>query len=126
MLQLRFKADKSLLEEVVEEAKGIDLSQYTVESAATFQVLLAEAQEMLNNNDLSKEDEGTINAKAMELKAAQSKLEPIRTAGSEATQTVQESATPKVDAAKTGDVVSITGLGLLISGISLLILRKKK
>ena len=35
------KADKSLLEEVVEEAKGIDLSQYTVESAATFQVLLA-------------------------------------------------------------------------------------
>ena len=126
MLQLRFKADKSLLEEVVEEAKGIDLSQYTVESAATFQVLLAEAQEMLNNNDLSKEDEGTINAKAMELKAAQSKLEPIRTAGSEATQTVQESATPKADAAKTGDVVSITGLGLLISGISLLILRKKK
>ncbi|WP_159427383.1 discoidin domain-containing protein [Massilioclostridium coli] len=126
MLQLRFKADKSLLEEVVEEAKGIDLSQYTVESAATFQVLLAEAQEMLNNNDLSKEDEGAINAKAMELKAAQSKLEPIRTAGSEATQTVQESATPKADAAKTGDVVSITGLGLLISGISLLILRKKK
>ena len=43
ILAQRYKADKSILEDLIGEAKGIDLTGYTAESVAVFQKALSEA-----------------------------------------------------------------------------------
>ena len=130
MLELRYRADKTLLKEAVEAAEGIEISEYTAESAASFEALLAEAKAMLRDNNLSKEDEAEINAKAMELKAAQSKLERVENKGSgteEGVQTGQESTTTKTNSAKTGDVTPIAGaVALAVAGVAVVALKKRK
>ena len=45
MLNLRYKADKSILEKVIAEANEVDASAYTAESYAALQAAVAEAND---------------------------------------------------------------------------------
>ena len=60
LLNLRYKADKSLLEKAVAEAAAIDVSGYSAEAVESYNAAKAKAEELLNNNDLSREDQEKI------------------------------------------------------------------
>lgn len=70
LLNLRYKADKSLLEKTVAEAASIDVSGYSAEALESYNAAKAKAEELLNNNDLSTEDQKKIDEATAELNAA--------------------------------------------------------
>ena len=47
ILAQRFKADKAILEDLIDKAEGMDLAGYTAESVAVFRTALAQAQAAL-------------------------------------------------------------------------------
>ncbi len=75
MANLRLKADKSLLSELVNEAEGIDLAAYTEESAAAFRTALADAKSVLADETLSRDDQDTVDAAVAKLESAEKALE---------------------------------------------------
>ena len=131
MLNLRYKADKSILKEVVAEAGKVDANAYTTESYAVLTAAVNEANAVLENENATQEevDAAVENVQsAMDgLVAAEGTETETPTTDNNATQTGQESTTTKANAAKTGDfapIVSLAALGL--SSAALLIFRKKK
>ena len=60
MEKLRLKADKSALEEPLNEVGDLDLSKYTEESAETFRTALASAQAVFADDTLSEDDQQTV------------------------------------------------------------------
>ncbi|MBC5786990.1 family 78 glycoside hydrolase catalytic domain [Clostridium facile] len=133
MLNLRYKADKSILEEVLAEANKVDANAYTAESYAALQAAVAEASDVYNNENATQEE---VDAAVTSVQTAMDKLVAVDgtpaetpTEGNDTagTQTGQESTTPKANAAKTGDFAPIAGMAALAiaSGV-LLFTRKKK
>ena len=74
ILAQRFKADKSILEDLIGEAKGIDLTGYTAESVATFRTALQNAQTVMADETLTEDDQATVNAAVAALSAAMNGL----------------------------------------------------
>ena len=70
MGNLRLKADKDVLEDLIHEAEGLDLAQYTEESAAVFRTALASAQAVFADQTLSVEDQQTVDDAVASLKMA--------------------------------------------------------
>ena len=70
ILAQRFKADKSILEDLIHQYQDTDLEGYTAESVATFRSALAAAQAVMSDETLSEEDQATVDAAAEALKAA--------------------------------------------------------
>ena len=70
ILAQRFKADKSILEDLINQAEGINLDGYTAESVAVFRSALAEAQAVMADESLSEDDQATVNAAVDALNAA--------------------------------------------------------
>ena len=93
ILAQRFKADKSILEDLIGKAEGIDLSGYTAESVATFRTALANAQAVMADATLSEEDQATVDAAVAALNEAMNGL----TAGGapETTDTPEASQNPE-------------------------------
>lgn len=60
MEKLRLKADKSALEELLNEVGDLDLSKYTEESAEIFRTALASAQAVFADDTLSEDDQQTV------------------------------------------------------------------
>ena len=56
MLNLRYKADKSVLEDVLAEAGKVDANAYTAESYAALQAAVAEANDVYNNENATQEE----------------------------------------------------------------------
>ena len=56
MSELRKKADKDALEDLISEVSGIDLTAYTEESAQAFRAALADAQAVLDDESLTPGD----------------------------------------------------------------------
>ncbi|WP_270739833.1 glycosyl hydrolase [Massilioclostridium coli] len=133
MLNLRFKADKSILEDVLAEAGKVDANAYTAESYTALQAAVAEASDVYSNENASQEEVDAAvtnvqaamdNLVAIDGTPAETPMENNNTAGS---QTGQESTTPKANAAKTGDFAPIAGLATItLAGAALLFTRKKK
>ncbi len=71
-LDLRLKPDKSKLEELISEIKGMDLSKYTEESVKNLNEALDKGEEVLNNEEATKQD---INNAIKLLKKAKAGLE---------------------------------------------------
>lgn len=71
---LRLKADKSTLEDLLNEAAGLDLSQYTEESAAVFRAAYASAQAVFADETLSEDDQQKVDDAAAALKEAKAGL----------------------------------------------------
>ena len=74
MENLRMKADKDALEDLLDEASGIDLSRYTEESAAVFRTALASAQAVFADETLSEDDQQKVDDAAAALKEAKAGL----------------------------------------------------
>ena len=62
ILAQRYKADKSILEDLIGKAEGINLEGYTAESVATFRTALQNAQAVMADETLSEEDQATVDA----------------------------------------------------------------
>ena len=74
MGSLRLKADKDALEALLNEAAGLDLSQYTEESAAVFKNALASAQAVFADGTLTEDDQQAVDDAAAALKQAKAGL----------------------------------------------------
>lgn len=74
MSELRKKAEKDALEDLISEVSGIDLTAYTEESAQAFRAALADAQAVLDDESLTEEDQETVNHAAEQLAAARDAL----------------------------------------------------
>ena len=101
ILAQRFKADKSILDDLINKAESIDLDGYTAESVATFRAALANAQAVMADNSLSEDDQATVDAAVAALRDAMNGL----TAGGapEATQK------PENKVPQTGDNAHMMG-----------------
>ena len=62
ILAQRYKADKSILEDLIGKAEGINLEGYTAESVATFRTALQNAQAVMADETLTEDDQATVNA----------------------------------------------------------------
>ena len=128
MLNLRYKADKSILEEVVAKANQIDENAYTAESYAVLEAALKDANAVLANENATQEE---VDVAVQSVQAAMNSLVAVEgtetPSDNNATQTGQESTTTKANAAKTGDIAPIAGMTVLaVAGAAVLIIRKKK
>ena len=74
MENLRLKANKDALEDLLDEVSGLDLSQYTEESAAAFRTALASAQTVFADETLSEDDQQTVDAAVKVLADAKEQL----------------------------------------------------
>ena len=121
---LRLKADKSTLEDLLDSVADLDLSRYTEESAAVFRTALANAQAVLADEALTEDDQKTVDEAVQALSDAKDQLQLKD--GSDGGNSGNVNA--KADAPKTGD----SGIRMLLFGTMLaaagavIALRKKK
>ena len=101
ILAQRFKADKSILDDLINKAEGINLDGYTAESVAAFRTALANAQAVMADNSLSEDDQATVDAAVAALSDAMNGL----TAGG-APETTQK---PENNVPQTGDNAHMMG-----------------
>ena len=74
ILAQRYKADKSILEDLIGKAESIDLTGYTAESVATFRTALQNAQAVMADETLTEDDQATVNAAVAALSDAMNGL----------------------------------------------------
>ena len=74
MENLRLKANKEALEELLNEAAGLDLSRYTEESVTMFRAAFASAQAVFADEALTEADQQKVDAAAASLKKAKEGL----------------------------------------------------
>ena len=98
----RFQANKENLEAILEQAKDMDLSGYTVESVARFQAALDAAQAVMDDDSLSEEEQQAVDAATEALAAAMEGLtaetepeEPEATDAPQATDAPEVSQQPE-------------------------------
>ena len=91
ILAQRYKADKSILEDLIGKAESIDLTGYTAESVATFRTALQSAQAVMADETLTEDDQATVNAAVAALSDAMNGL----TAGGAPETTDQPEASQK-------------------------------
>ena len=132
ILAQRFKADKSILEDLIGQAEGMDLTGYTAESVAAFQKALSEAQAVMADQSLSENDQQTVDNAVAALNAAMNGLtaegdaqpsetpeasqKPEATEEPEATDKPQTTQKPESNVPQTGDNAQ---LGLMLSALVL-------
>ena len=108
ILAQRYKADKSILEDLIGKAEGIDLTGYTAESVAVFRAALQSAQAVMADETLSEEDQATVDAAVAALNDAMDGLTaggaPETTDQPEASQTPE--ATDKPEASQTPEATN--------------------
>ena len=74
MSALRLKADKAALEDLLDSVAGLDLSQYTEESAQAFSTALAAANAVLADITLTADDQQKVDDAVQTLAAAKEAL----------------------------------------------------
>ena len=136
---LRMKADKDVLEDFLNEAAGLDLSQYTEESAAVFKNALASAQAVFADASLSEDDQKTVDDAAAALEKARDGLTP-KTGGNQSgvdagqkpdngSANQNNGAGDAADkAVQTGDAVPFAGLVMLVilSGMAAIVTTRRR
>ena len=70
MTALRYKADKSVLEEIIGKAKAMDLTGYSAENVALFNAALAKAEAVMANEELSVYEQPIVDAAVLDLQNA--------------------------------------------------------
>ena len=104
MLNLRLKADKSLLTAAAEKAAAVDVSLYSEESVARFNAAQEAVNAMLADENLSVENQAAANAAAKELEEAILALEPVSGAAAINGDSTMSTAS---SSAKTGDAATL-------------------
>lgn len=139
MSNLRLKANKEALKDLLEEVEKLDLSKYTDDSVAVFEKALAYANEVMADETLSEDDQKKVDEATKKLKEAKDALvvksetgdnTPIQNPGQN-TDTGKDSGKENAHAVKTGDTAPI-GVVMGIVGVSALVvlaagmMRKKR
>lgn len=75
---LRLKADKSVLQDLISRTADLDLTGYTEESASIFRAALAAANDVLADETLSEDDQAKVDEAVSVLQAAYNELEKAR------------------------------------------------
>lgn len=114
MLNLRLKADKTLLASAVSEARALDLSGYTLQSVEAFHSAVAEAEQLLADNALSVDDQDRVDAATEAISAAKAALVPISSSSSKTPETTltfnytgDTAATSSSSSPRTGDSAAV-------------------
>ena len=111
ILAQRFKADKSILEDLIGKAENINLEGYTAESVAAFRSALAQAQAVMADETLTEDDQNTVDAAVDKLTAAMDSLTaggaPEATDKPEASQKPEATQKPENNVPQTGDSASL-------------------
>ena len=126
ILAQRFKVDKSILEDLVNQAENLDLEGCTAESMAVFRSALAEAQAVMADDSLTEDDQNTVDAAVEKLAGAMDGL----TAGSETqpsdkpetSQKPEATQKPENNVPQTGDSAPLTVAVLLFSAAAVALL----
>ena len=141
ILAQRFKADKSILEDLIGKAEGIDLTGYTAESVATFRTALATARAVMADATLSVDDQAKVDEAAAALKAAMDGLtaggapettdKPEVTDKPETTDKPQATEKPAEKPAQTGDsaqlMLYVAALGAAVMALgAVTVVRKRR
>ena len=136
ILAQRFKADKSILEDLIGAAQGMDLTGYTAESVATFRSALAAAQAVMADESLSEDDQQVVDDAVAALQSAmdgltaegdvqpseepQESQKPEQTQAPEATDQPQATQKPE-NVPQTGDSAQLMGyVAALTAAVGLL------
>ena len=136
ILAQRFKADKSILEDLIGTAQGMDLTGYTAESVSTFRSALAAAQAVMADESLSEDDQQVVNDAVAALQSAmdgltaegdvqpsekpQESQKPEQTQAPEATDQPQATQKPE-NVPQTGDSAQLMGyVAALTAAVGLL------
>ena len=136
ILAQRFKADKSILEDLISTAQDMDLTGYTAESVATFRSALAAAQAVMADESLSEDDQQVVNDAVAALQSAmdgltaegdvqpsekpQESQKPEETQAPEATDQPQATQKPE-NVPQTGDSAQLMGcVAALTAAVGLL------
>ena len=135
MENLRLKADKEALQDLLDSLGTLDLSLYTEESVQVYTAALAKANAVLADTALSVDDQDEVDAAVKALADAKEQLVLKDTAGKD---NDEGSSTDSQDlsgenqgadkAAKTGDTAPVAAAGLmaaLSAGAVLLVMRKR-
>ncbi len=99
ILAQRFKADKSILEELIAKAEAIDLDGYNEASVGAFRSALAAAQAVMADESLTEDDQAKVDTAVMNLLTAMENL----TDKDEEMPTDKPNQTPAPDATNTPD-----------------------
>ena len=132
LLNLRLKADKTLLQSVLAQTDQIDLSLYSEESVARYLAARADAASV-NDQDLSQEEQAVVDSVVKNLQDALAALEAasVDNQNTAATTPTQGDTSITANAAqpKTGDDAPFAGIAavtlLSLAGVSLLRKRSK-
>ena len=136
ILAQRFKADKSILEDLIGAAQDMDLTGYTAESVATFRSALAAAQAVMADESLSEDDQQVVDDAVTALQSAmdgltaegdvqpseepQESQKPEQTQAPEATDQPQATQKPE-NVPQTGDSAQLMGyVAALTAAVGLL------
>ncbi|WP_270739688.1 family 78 glycoside hydrolase catalytic domain [Massilioclostridium coli] len=132
MLNLRFKADKSILEKIMTKASGIEATAYTAESYDVLQAAMAHANKVLENDNATQE-EVDIAAQSVQTAidhlvtvAEKQPAEDTTPSTDTAILTGQKSTTPTVNAAKTGDMIPVAGAVIAVAAGAVIFLTRRK
>ena len=120
LLNLRYKADKSILNTLVSAAQAIDITQYTPQSVAQFNSALEQAKAKLADESISSDRQQEIDQAVQALSEAVNKLE--RKDGSSEKLLVAGDGTIQTgsSSAKTGEALPIAAAAaLLLAGAAL-------
>lgn len=131
ILMQRFKADKSILEDLIDQAERLNLDGYTPQSVAAFRTALANAQAVLANETISEDDQATVDAAVEQLTAAMDGLTasgaPEATGAPGSTNTPQATQKP-AQVPQTGDTTTwlLPVVALAASAAALILLALKR
>ncbi len=149
MANLRLKADKSVLDDLLDSVKKLDLSKYTEESVNVFKKAVAYANEVMEDETLSVDEQNKVDGAVESLKDAYGKLvakadtdeetdsdkntgtdENNSSNGGKTENTNKEEKTDnskEKQAPKTGDTAPIASAGMLLaSALAVLGVQKRR
>ena len=126
----RYKANKQNLEDLVNKANEIDLSQYTVESVTVFKAALENAKLVLADESLSEDDQKIVDSAVEELNAAIQQLSTSEEPSNPDDSDQEDNSSEKPDSPATGDSSNnilwfAAAFAGLMAGALVIIQRKK-
>lgn len=127
MMELRLKADKSLLEQTMATAEAIDIAAYTAETVAAFNAANDNANAVYANENATQDEVDSANAALAEAIAALQPVEAAAPAPADTAVAGDKTVTTGTGSAKTGDTAPFAAAAALVvlAGAGVLLSKKK-
>ena len=126
MVELRLKADKSLLEQTMATAAAIDTAAYTAETVAAFNAANDNANAVYANENATQDEVDSANAALAEAIAALQPVEAAAPAPADTAIAGDKTVTTGTGSAKPGDTAPFAAAALVVLAGAGVLLSKKK